>query len=136
MAMRLNHIGIAVRSIEERLRLWQGVFGLHAGKIEEVPEQKVRLVKLDAGAVTVELLEPLIEDSPIGKFIAKRGEGLHHVSFEVPDIERTIEALRRSGVQMIDEIPRKGAHGSFVAFVHPSSAGGVLIELCQERRTT
>lgn len=134
--MRLNHIGIAVRSIEERLRLWQGVFGLPAGEIEEVPEQKVRLVKLDAGAVTVELLEPLIADSPIGKFIAKRGEGLHHVSFEVPDIERTIEALRRSGVQMIDEIPRKGAHGSFVAFVHPSSAGGVLIELCQERRTT
>lgn len=129
--MRLKHIGVAVRSIEERLRLWQGVLGLPAGKIEEVAEQKVRLVKLDAGAVTVELLEPLGADSPIAKFIARRGEGLHHLGFEVPDIEQTIRALKSKGLQMIDDVPRKGAHGSSIAFVHPSSAGGVLVELCQ-----
>ncbi|MBE0432217.1 methylmalonyl-CoA epimerase [candidate division WOR-3 bacterium] len=134
--MNLNHIGIAVRSIEEQLRLWHGVLGLRIRSVEDLAEQKVRLAMLEAGAVTIELLEPLTADSPIAKFIAKRGEGLHHLSFEVPDINQTIRALKNRGLQMIDDVPRKGAHGSSIAFVHPSSTGGVLIELCQEAGIT
>lgn len=134
--MRLHHIGIAVRSIEKQLRLWRDVLGLRAGEVEEVPEQKVRLVKLEAGAMTIELLEPLVADSPVGKFIDKRGEGLHHLSFEVEDIGRTIRLFKSKGLQMVDERPRQGAHGSSVAFVRPSSTGGVLIEICAVPRAT
>ncbi len=131
-AMKLDHIGIAVRSIDDRLALWRDIFGLKVKLIEEIVEQKVRLAMLDSGEVSIELLEPLAEDSPIAKFIEKRGEGLHHLSFRVDDIKKTIEAFKKGNVKMIDEVPRKGSHGSMIAFIHPASTGSVLIELCQK----
>jgi methylmalonyl-CoA/ethylmalonyl-CoA epimerase len=130
--MRLDHIGIAVRSIEESLKVWRDILGFRVEMTEDVPEQKVRVVMLNAGTLTIELLEPLATDSPIHKFIEKRGEGLHHLSFSVSNIEQKIEELMKKGLRMIDEVPRKGAHGSSIAFVHPTSTGSVLIELSQE----
>ncbi|KPK63725.1 hypothetical protein AMJ83_05875 [candidate division WOR_3 bacterium SM23_42] len=130
--MKLEHIGIAVKSIEERLRLWRDLFGFCFEMDEEVPEQKVRVATLDIGGVAIELLEPLSDDSPIAKFIEKRGEGLHHLSFKVDDIESKIEELKDRNIRMIDEVPRKGAHCSAIAFIHPSATGGVLIELSQK----
>jgi methylmalonyl-CoA/ethylmalonyl-CoA epimerase len=130
--MRLDHIGIAVRSIEESLKVWRDILGFRVEMMEDVPEQKVRVVMLNAGTLTIELLEPLATDSPIHKFIEKRGEGLHHLSFSVSNIEQKIEELMKKGLRMIDEVPRKGAHGSSIAFVHPTSTGSVLIELSQE----
>lgn len=129
--MKLNHIGIAVRSIEERLKIWRDVLGFRVGSIEDVPEQKVRVAMLEAGTMTIELLEPLSSESPIYKFLEKRGEGLHHLSLSVENIEKSIEELKLD-FRMIDEAPRKGAHGSKIAFIHPGSTGSVLIELCQE----
>jgi len=132
--MKLGHIGIAVRCIEERLKLWRDILGLRVEMIEEVPQQKVRVVMLDVGGVRVELLEPMADDSPIAKFIEKRGEGLHHLSFEVDDIEQEIKELKGKNLRMIDEVPREGAHGSKIAFIHPASTGSVLIELSQKKK--
>jgi len=132
--MKLGHIGIAVRCIEERLELWRDILGLRVEMIEEVPQQKVRVVMLDVGGVRVELLEPMADDSPIAKFIEKRGEGLHHLSFEVDDIEQEIKELKGKNLRMIDEVPREGAHGSKIAFIHPASTGSVLIELSQKKK--
>jgi methylmalonyl-CoA/ethylmalonyl-CoA epimerase len=129
--MNLNHIGIAVKSIEERLKIWRDVLGFRVETMEDVPDQKVRVAMLDAGTVTIELLEPLDSESPIYRFIEKRGEGLHHLSFSVENIEKSIEELKAKNFRLIDEVPRKGAHGSKIAFIHPSSTGYVLIELCQ-----
>ncbi|MGD9380584.1 MAG: methylmalonyl-CoA epimerase [candidate division WOR-3 bacterium] len=129
--MNLNHIGIAVKSIEERLKIWRDVLGFRVETMEDVPDQKVRVAMLDAGTVTIELLEPLDSESPIYRFIEKRGEGLHHLSFSVKNIEKSIEELKAKNFRMIDEVPRKGAHGSKIAFIHPGSTGYVLIELCQ-----
>jgi len=132
--MKLNHIGIAVRSIEEHLKLWRDIFGLRVEMTEEVPQQKVRVAMLDVGGVRVELLEPMADDSPITKFIEKRGEGLHHLSFEVDDVEQQIKELKKNDLRMIDDVPRQGAHGSKIAFIHPTSTGGVLIELSQRKK--
>ena len=130
--MKLHHIGIAVKSIEDRLMLWRDIFGMKVKLIEEVSEQKVRVAMLESGAVSIELLEPLTEDSPVAKFIEKRGEGLHHLSFRVDDIKKMIAELKKKNVKMIDEVPRTGSHGSMIAFIHPSSTGSVLIEVSQE----
>ena len=130
--MRLNHIGIAVKNIEERLKIWRDVLGFRVESIEEVVEQKVRVAMLNAGTLTIELLEPLAADSPIQKFIEKRGEGLHHLSFSVDNIEEKIKEFKKRNLRMIDELPRKGAHASKIAFIHPSSTGSVLIELSQK----
>lgn len=130
--MRLEHIGIAVKNIEERLMIWRDVFGFRVEMIREIPEQKVKVAMLDAGTLTIELLEPLTTDSTIQKFIERRGEGLHHLSFEVDDIEKKIEEFKNQNLKMIDEVPRKGAHASKIAFIHPSSTGSVLIELSQK----
>jgi methylmalonyl-CoA/ethylmalonyl-CoA epimerase len=129
--MKLNHIGIAVKSIEDRLKIWRDVLGFRVETIEDVPDQRVRVAMLDAGTVTIELLEPMDSESPIYRFIEKRGEGLHHLSFSVENVEKSMEELKRKNFRMIDEVPRKGAHGSKIAFIHPSSTGGVLIEVCQ-----
>ncbi|UCD05900.1 MAG: methylmalonyl-CoA epimerase [candidate division WOR-3 bacterium] len=129
--MKLEHIGIAVKDIENQLRIWRDLLGFSLKMISETPEQKVRVAMLDVGGVTVELLEPTSEDSTIHKFIEKRGEGLHHLSFEVEDIKKSMEDLKNRGAILIDEIPRKGAHAAKIAFVHPRSTGGVLIELSQ-----
>ncbi len=132
--MKLEHIGIAVKSIESHLKIWRDLLGFRVKMIREAPEQRVKVAMLDVGGVTVELLEPTGEDSTVQKFIEKRGEGLHHLSFEVEDIEKSIEGLKSMGTRMIDEIPRKGVHAAKIAFIHPHSTGGVLIELNQKNR--
>jgi len=133
--MKLNHIGVAVRSVEDSLVIWRDVLGFRVTALEDVLDQKARVAMLDAGAVTIELLEPLSTDSPIHKFIEKRGEGLHHLSFSVDDIEGKILELKQKKVKMIDDVPRVGAHGVRIAFIHPTSTGSVLVELSQGEMT-
>lgn len=130
--MKLEHIGIAVKSIDERLKIWQDALGLELKYIKDVPDQKVKVAVLDLAGVKIELLEPLEEESTIGKFIEKRGEGLHHLCFEVDDIEGILSKMKKQGIKLIDEVPRKGAFAEKIAFVHPKNMGGVLIELCQK----
>jgi len=132
MNMKLDHIAIAVKSIEERLKIWQDILGFKLEVIEDVLNQKVKVAVLDLGETKVELLEPLEENSPISKFIEKKGEGLHHLCFLVVDIEKALAGIKSHNVRLIDEIPRIGASGKKIAFVHPKDMGGVLIELCQE----
>ena len=127
----LNHIGIAVRSIDDQKPFYEGTLGLEFENIEEVPSQKVRVAFFRTGDVRLELLEPTSEDSPVAKFIEKRGEGLHHVAYTVEDIESRIAELKESGLRMIDETPRPGAHHMQIAFLHPKSSHGVLTELCE-----
>ena len=131
--MILDHIGIAVRSIEKRLDIWQNALGLVLIGIEEVPEQKVKVAKLDVRGTQVELLEPIDDSSPIFKFIEKKGEGIHHLCFQVPDIEKALIEIKDSGIRLIDEVPRIGAGGDKIAFIHPKDMGGVLIELSQKK---
>jgi methylmalonyl-CoA/ethylmalonyl-CoA epimerase len=127
---RLHHVGIAVRSLEERVPLYR-TLGLEIAGGEEVPSDMVRVTFLPVGDTRIELLEPTAPESPVAKFIASRGEGLHHICLEVDDIRDTMAALAAQGFHLVSEEPRPGAHGTQVCFVHPKSAGGVLIELCQ-----
>lgn len=127
----LNHIGIAVRSIDDQKTFYEGALGLAFEGLEDVPSQKVRVAFFRAGDVRIELLEPTEADSPISKFLEKRGEGLHHLAFAVEDIQSRIDELKESGFRMIDEEPRPGAHHMKIAFVHPKSSFGVLTELCE-----
>ncbi len=129
--MKLEHIGIATRGLDEALNFWRDALGLEVADIEEVREQGVRVAMLHVGETRVELLEPTRNDSPIAKFLEKRGAGIHHIAVRVDDIRRTLENLKQSGARLIDEKPRVGAGNCLVAFVHPSSAGGVLIELVE-----
>ncbi len=131
MYKRLAHIGIAVRSIDKSAGIFSSLFGIPAEHTEEVADQRVRAMFFRIGESGVELLEPAGSDSPIAKFIEKRGEGVHHLSFEVDDIEAEIARLKREGFQMVDETPRTGADGSKVAFLHPRSTNGVLVEISQ-----
>ena len=133
-AARLDHLGVAVRSIDERLRLYRDLLGLPLQTIEEVPGEKVRVAMLPAGRTRIELLEPTSGDSSIGRFIAKRGEGMHHVCFEVEDLEAALSTLKAAGLAAIGEEGRPGAEGARVAFVHPRGTGGVLLELRQRAR--
>ncbi len=126
----IDHIGVAVRSLEERLRFYRAL-GLVPEGSEEVPEQKVRVAFLPVEGTRIELLEPTTEDSPIARFLAKKGEGLHHLAFRVEDLRATMAALAGEGFELLSEHPLTGAHGSQVCFVHPRSTGGVLLELCQ-----
>jgi methylmalonyl-CoA/ethylmalonyl-CoA epimerase len=128
---RIDHIGIAVRSIEESLSLYTAGLGICPQHVELVPEQKTRVAILRVGEGQLELLESMGEDSLIARFIAKRGEGLHHICFEVDDIVSDLKRLKAAGVRLIDEEPRRGAGGCLIAFIHPESASGVLIELSQ-----
>ncbi len=127
----LNHIGIAVRSIDEQKAYYQNALGLEFEGLEEVPSQKVRVAFFRAGEVRIELLEPTQPDSPVAKFLEHRGEGLHHMAFTVDDIQARIDELKQSGLRMIDERPRGGAHHMQIAFMHPKSTFGVLTELCE-----
>ena len=131
--MKIDHIGIATRSIEEGLAVWQDTLGLEPDTAEEVAEQGVKICMLPVGDTHVELLEPLTPDSAVGKFLAKRGPGLHHIAVEVADIYGSLEQLKQRGARLIDETPRVGAGGSLIAFVHPSSTNGVLLELVQHQ---
>jgi methylmalonyl-CoA/ethylmalonyl-CoA epimerase len=127
----VNHIGIAVRSIDAHRRFYEGSLGAVFEGIEEVPDQKVRVGFLRVNDVRLELLEPIDPTSTIATFLEKRGEGLHHVAFTVEGIEARIAELKQSGLRMIDDVPRSGAHHMRIAFLHPKSSGGVLTELCE-----
>lgn len=129
--MKINHLGIATNEIQEALRFWQDALGLEHIHTEVVEEQKVRVAMLPIGESRIELLEPTAEDSPISKFLEKRGGGLHHIAVEVENIATALQKLKDAGMQLIDETPRVGAEGCLVAFVHPKSANGVLLELVQ-----
>ena len=131
MLTKINHIGIAVKSLEESLPFYRDNLGMSFAGIEAVAEQKVRVAMLQIGESKIELLEPTSEDSPVAKFIEKNGVGIHHIAYEVTDIETAIARLAAEGVRMIDEKPRCGAHDTSIAFLHPKSSGGVLTELCQ-----
>jgi methylmalonyl-CoA/ethylmalonyl-CoA epimerase len=132
--MKINHLGIATQKIDEALKFWQDALGLENVHTEEVAEQKVRVAMLPVGETRIELLEPTAGDSPIAKFLEKRGGGIHHIAIEVEDIEASIAKLKSEGARLIDERPRIGAEGCLIAFVHPSSTGGVLLELVQENQ--
>ena len=130
--MKINHLGIATNGIDEALKFWAGALGLENVHTETVEDQKVRVAMLPIGESKIELLESTSADSPISKFIEKRGGGIHHIAVEVEDIESSLAKLKAEGMRLIDEKPRVGAGGCLVAFVHPASANGVLLELVQE----
>jgi methylmalonyl-CoA/ethylmalonyl-CoA epimerase len=132
MFKRLTHIGIAVKSIEKSSELFANLFGKNTGHIEEVADQKVKATFFNIGDSGIELLEPTSPDSTIARFIEKWGEGVHHLSFEVDDIDKEITRLRKKGFEMIDEKPRAGADDCRIAFLHPKSTNGVLIEISQK----
>jgi methylmalonyl-CoA epimerase len=129
----IDHIGIAVANIQESLLFWEASLGIESHGIEEVPEQKLRTAFLPVGGTEIELLEPTSPDSSVAKFIEKRGEGLHHIAIRVDDIEASLVELKAKGIQLIDETPRDGAGGNRIAFVHPKSTHGVLLELCERK---
>lgn len=129
--MKINHLGIAAKSIEEALKFWQDSLGLEQTHTEIVEEQKVRVAMLPIGETRIELLEPTSADSPISKFLEKRGGGIHHIAVEVEDIEAALRQMKEQGARLIDETPRIGADNCLIAFVHPAASGGVLLELVQ-----
>ena len=127
----IDHIGIAVNSIDEAMKFWEGVLGVKCHGVEEVAEQKVKTAFLPIDDSEIELLEGTSEDSPVSKFIAKNGQGIQHIAIRVADIEAALAELKEKGVRLIDEKPRIGAGGAKIAFLHPKATGGVLLELCQ-----
>ena len=131
MIKGIDHVGIAVKSIDEAKKFWVDTLGLKLSHIEEVPEQKVRVAILKAGDTTIELLEPTSPDSPVQRFIEKRGEGLHHLTLQTDNLGERLKKLKGANVGLIDEQPRVGAGGVKIAFLHPKSAHGVLVELCE-----
>jgi methylmalonyl-CoA epimerase len=128
---RIDHLGIAVRSLDEALKFYRDQLGLEVSAHETVEHEKVNVAMLPLGEPRIELLEPVVADSVIGKFLEKRGEGLHHVAIRVPDLGAAVERLKTSGARLLND-PRVGAGGHLYVFVHPSSTGGVLVELIQE----
>ncbi|MDY0191396.1 MAG: methylmalonyl-CoA epimerase [Desulfuromonas sp.] len=131
MVKKINHIGIAVKSIDESTPLYRDVYGMLAEGVEIVAEQKVKVAFFAVGQSRIELLEPTSPDSPVAKFIEKNGAGVHHIAYEVSDVKAEIAELQQMGIRLIDEVPRSGAHHTQIAFLHPKSSGGVLTELCQ-----
>lgn len=129
--MKINHLGIATKGIEDALNFWSDALGLENVHTEVVEDQKVRVAMLPLGESRIELLEPTSDDSPISKFLEKRGGGIHHIAVEVTDIKASLTKLKEKGMRLIDDEPRIGAEGCLVAFIHPSSANGVLLELVQ-----
>ena len=128
----IEHIGIAVKSLDEAIPFWEKKLGMKCYSIEEVQEQKVRTAFFKIGQTKIELLESTDPEGPIGKFIEKKGEGVHHVAFAADGLQANLDELAASGVQLIDKTPRKGAEGLNIAFLHPKSTAGVLMELCED----
>ena len=128
----LDHIGIAVAELDESLAFFRDALGLEVTAVEEVASQRVRAYFVSAGSTALEILEATADDSPIAKFVNRRGPGLHHITLRVDDLAAALAELKQRGVRLIDEAPRAGAEGSRVAFVHPSSAHGVLVELKEQ----
>ncbi len=132
MRVTLDHVGIAVGDLAKALAFYRDALGLEIGAPEEVASQRVRAHFVPLGETAIELLEATAADSPIAKHLDRRGPGLHHVTLRVEDIHAALAELKARGVRLVDEIPRPGAHGSLVAFIHPSAAHGVLVELVQK----
>lgn len=130
--MKIDHLGIATKGIDDALNFWSDALGLENVHTEIVEDQKVRVAMLPIGESRIELLEPTSEDSPISKFLEKRGGGIHHIAVEVEDITASLAKLKSQGMRLIDEEARVGAEGCLVAFVHPATTGGVLLELVQK----
>jgi lactoylglutathione lyase/methylmalonyl-CoA/ethylmalonyl-CoA epimerase len=131
MLNKIDHLGVAVKSIEQALEFYRDVLGVEPTGMEEVPSQKVKVCFLPVGESNIELLEPTSEDSAIAKHIEKRGEGIAHLAFRVDDIEEALATLKEKGVRLINETPQPGAHGAKIAFIHPKASNGILIELCE-----
>jgi len=132
MFTKIDHIGIAVKSLEVSVKTYTTLTGLKASPPEEVEEQKTRVSFLPVGESRLELLEAMDPDSPIAKYIGRRGEGIHHICFQVENLTAALQKLKAAGVRLVDETPRRGAGNCLVAFIHPSSANGVLLELTQK----
>jgi methylmalonyl-CoA/ethylmalonyl-CoA epimerase len=128
----IEHLGIAVKSLDEAIPFWEKKLGMKCYSIEEVQEQKVRTAFFKIGQTKIELLESTDPEGPIGKFIEKKGEGVHHVAFAADGLQANLDELAANGVQLIDKTPRKGAEGLNIAFLHPKSTAGVLMELCED----
>lgn len=129
--LKLDHIGIAVEKIDAALPVWEGILSLPLHGVEEVADQKVRTAFMPIGESEIELLESTDPEGPIGKFLASKGQGVHHLAFRVANIEAALAELKAKGVRLIDETPRYGAGGARIAFLHPKATGGVLVELCE-----
>ena len=132
MLKKLTHVGIAVKNLEDSIKTFSKLFQSGTAGTESVPDQKVKLAFFHIGDTSIELTQATSPDSPIAKFIEKRGEGVHHLSFEVEDIKAEIARLKAEGFQLIDETPRLGAGGYWIAFIHPESTNGVLVEISQK----
>lgn len=128
---KINHIGIAVKKLEDSLPIFQDILDMKCATIEEVADQKVKVACLPIGESEIELLESTSSEGSIARFIEKRGEGIHHIAFEVDNLKSVLEDLKKKGVQLIDQEPRHGAGGIRIAFLHPRSTNGILIELCE-----
>lgn len=133
MVTKVDHIGIAVSNLEETLKVYTEVLGLELSGVEVVEDQKVKVAFLPIGDTEIELLESTQPDGPIAKFIEKKGEGIQHIAFRVEDIHAALKDMRQKGVRLIDEQPRYGAGGAQIAFLHPKSTHGVLVELCERK---
>lgn len=131
MIRRIQHIGIAVRRLEDAVPFYRDVLGLEFAGIEEVPDQKIRAAVFRVGESTIEILESTSPDGPVGKFLEKNGEGIHHLCFEVGDASAALSRAKEKGVRLIDETPRTGVHGMRIGFLHPKSTFGVLTEFAQ-----
>jgi methylmalonyl-CoA/ethylmalonyl-CoA epimerase len=131
MISGVEHIGIAVSNLDEALRIYKTILGLKVGKIRVVEDQKTKVAQLFAGKTKIELLEPTDEESPVAKFLKKRGEGVHHIALEVTNIDDSLRRAKEQGLMLVDEKPRIGVDGFRIAFLHPKSTKNVLIELCE-----
>lgn len=133
MIKSINHIGIAVKDLKESMKMYSSIFQVEDFHIESVEEQKVNVASFKVGDVLIELTEAMDETSPIYKFIEKRGEGIHHIAFESDGVQSDLDRLKSQNINLINESPRDGAHDMLIAFLHPKSTGGVLMELCQKK---
>ena len=131
MIKKIDHIGIAVKDLQAQIKYYTEVLGLSCTGIEEVKDQKVKVAMFAVGEVRIELLQPLTDDSPIARFLEKKGEGIHHLAFQVTDLEGNLKRLKEQEIQLIDRQPRIGAGGHKIAFLHPKSTFGVLTEMCE-----
>jgi methylmalonyl-CoA/ethylmalonyl-CoA epimerase len=131
MTSKINHVGIAVKSLAASIPFYRDVLGMAFEGTEEVADQKVRVAFLAIGESRIELLEPTAADSPVARFLEKNGEGVHHIAYQVEDLAEALARLKVQGVRLVDEVPRRGAHGTQIAFLHPKASGGVLTELCE-----
>ncbi len=128
----IEHIGIAVKNLDESIKFYEEILGLKCYAVEEVTDQKVKTAFFQIGQTKIELLESTDPEGPIGKFIEKRGEGIHHIAYAANELESSLEALKNKGIKLIDEKPRPGAEGLSIAFLHPKDTHGVLTELCEK----